>query len=53
MISKIVRIPASYKGNIVYELKMAGISEKTMFPDNLDICCQELLDDITKDAYSC
>lgn len=46
-------IPAKYKGSIIYDLKMLGISGKTLFPENIDLCCKELLGDITKDAYSC
>ena len=53
LVSEIIKIPSECKGDILEELKMVGISEKTLFPDNLDICCQELLDDIVKDAYSC
>ena len=34
------------------ELKMIGISAKSLFPDNIDICLKEMLKDVTKGAYS-
>lgn len=46
-------IPRDCKGGLINDLKMLGISEKTLFPENIDACCKELLGDITKDAYSC
>ena len=46
-------IPSDCKGSLINDLKMLGISEKTLFPENIDACCRELLGDITKDAYSC
>ena len=46
-------IPNECKGGLINDLKMLGISEKTLFPENIDACCKELLSDITKDAYSC
>ncbi len=46
-------IPSDCKGSLISDLKMVGISRKTLFPENIDVCCKELLGDITKDAYSC
>lgn len=53
VISEIISIPAQNKPMLLNELKMVGISAKSLFPDNIDICCKELLGDITKDAFSC
>ena len=53
VISEIISIPAQNKSMLLNELKMVGISAKSLFPDNIDICCKELLRDITKDAFSC
>lgn len=52
VISEIITIPAENKGILLDELKMVGISSKSIFPDNIDCCCKELIRDITKDAYS-
>lgn len=52
-ISKILIVPADKKGKLLSELKMIGISSKSIFPDNIDICCKDMLKDIVKDAYSC
>ena len=52
VISKIITIPAENKGMLLDDLKMVGISSKSLFPDNIDFCCKELVKDITKDAYS-
>lgn len=52
VISKIITIPAENKGILLDELKMVGISSKTIFPDSIDTCCKELIKHITKDAYS-
>ena len=52
VISNIITIPAKIKSVLLDELKMLGISSKSMFPDNVDMCCEELIKDITKDAYS-
>lgn len=52
VISKIITIPAENKGMLLDDLKMVGISSKSLFPDNIDFCCKELVRDITKDAYS-
>ena len=52
IISKILTVPSNCKELLLNELKMLGISPKTIFPDNTDICCKELIKDITKDAYS-
>ncbi len=52
IISKRIKVPFDCKDSLLYELKMLGISPKTIFPDNKDICCKELIKDITKDAYS-
>lgn len=52
MIFQIITIPAEMKDTLLDELKMVGISLKSMFPDNIDSCCKELVRDITKDAYS-
>lgn len=51
-ISEIIVIPYVYKEELLYDLKMIGISSKSLFPDNIDICSKELVGDITKDAYS-
>lgn len=51
-ISGIIKVPKNRKEYFLEDLKMIGISEKTLFPDNLDKCCEELVDSITKDAYS-
>ena len=48
-----VIIPSDCKGSLIEDLKMLGISKRTLFPENIDMCCKELLGDITKDAYSC
>ena len=45
-------IPNENKISLLRELKMVGISSKSIFPDNVDFCCRELITDITKDAYS-
>lgn len=52
-ISKILTVPADKKEELLYELKIIGISSKSIFPDNIDICCKDMLKDIVKDAYSC
>ena len=52
-ISKILIVPADKKEELLSELKMIGISSKSIFPDNIDICCKDMLKDIVKDAYSC
>lgn len=52
-ISKILIVPADKKEELLFELKMIGISSKSIFPDNIDICCKDMLKDIVKDAYSC
>lgn len=52
VISKIITIPAEHKANLLKELKMVGISPKSLFPDNIDFCCMELVKDITKNAFS-
>lgn len=52
MISEIVNIPAENKDKLLFELGMVGISSKSLFPDNIDLCCKELVRNITKDAYS-
>ena len=52
-ISKILIVPADKKEEWLSELKMIGISSKSIFPDNIDICCKDMLKDIVKDAYSC
>ena len=53
VISQIITIPVDSKEDLLNDLKMVGISSKSLFPDNLDLCCKELIGDITKDAYSC
>ena len=52
VISEIINIPAENKGTLLVELKMVGISSKSIFPDNIDLCCEELVREITKDVYS-
>ena len=52
IISEIVTIAAEDKQKLLQELKMVGISAKSLFPDNIDIGCKEVLKDIVKDAYS-
>lgn len=52
VISEIITIPAENKDILLDDLKMVGISSKSLFPDNIDFCCKELVGDITKDAYS-
>lgn len=52
VISEIVTIPNENKISLLNELKMIGISSKSIFLDNVDLCCEELIRDITKDAYS-
>lgn len=52
VIMEIISIPADNKSILLEELKMLGISAKSLFPDNIDFCCKELIRDITKDAYS-
>lgn len=52
MISKIITISAENKGMLLDDRKIVGISSKSLFPDNIDFCCKELVRDITKDAYS-
>jgi len=47
-----VIIPAKKKDVLLYELEMVGISLKSIFPDNIDGCCKELVRDITKNAFS-
>ena len=52
VILETITIPADNKGIILEELKMIGISAKSLFPDNIDICLKEMLKDVTKGAYS-
>lgn len=52
VILETITIPANNKGIILEELKMIGISAKSLFPDNIDICLKEMLKDVTKGAYS-
>ncbi len=52
IISEIITIAAEDKPILLQELKIMGISAKSLFPDNLDIGCKEVLSDIVKDAYS-
>ncbi len=52
IISEIVTIAAEDKTKLLQELKMVGISARSLFPDNIDIGCKEVLKDIVKDAYS-
>lgn len=43
-----IQIAAEEKENILRELKFFGISRQTLFPDNVDIVC----DEIRKSAYN-
>lgn len=43
-----IQIAAEDKENILRELKFFGISRQTLFPDNVDIVCEE----IKKSAYN-
>ena len=47
-----ITIPAENKGTLLNELKMLGISSSHLFPDDIDICCKGLIEDITNNAFS-
>lgn len=47
-----IRIPAIAKESLLDELRVLGISERRLFPDDMEKCCKELIADITKDCFS-
>lgn len=48
----IITIPAERKEILLDELKMLGITAAKLFPDDMDKCCEELIKDITRNAFS-
>jgi hypothetical protein len=52
IILSIVKVPQKYKASLRDELMMVGISETTMFPDDVAKYCKEMLKDITKNDFS-
>lgn len=44
-------IATDHKSQILRDLKLMGISERTLFPEDIDKGCRELLETLTKNAY--
>ena len=53
IISRIITIPSECKGELLADLGLLGINERFIYPDNMDKCCSELVQEITRNAYSC
>ena len=47
-ISMIIQIPASCKGEILKRLRLLGITKGSLFSDNIDIVCKEIVDIYSK-----
>ena len=52
ILTGIITIPKDDKANMLNELKMVGISTEKLFPDNIDMCCKEMVADIVKHDFS-
>lgn len=44
-VANIISIPAECKQQLLTELAVMGISEETLFPDNIDVVCRSIVDE--------